>query len=100
MGRYEVHRTDANAEELYETARRLGFSVEKLDKPVDSMWGIWDMAVAVEVKMPSGKLRPKQAKFMRTFKGMKRTVRTATDVFHLYQEMRERHDKLFAKEPT
>lgn len=98
MARWETHRTDANAEELYETARRLGFSVELTNRPTDALFGIWDQTVAVEVKMPKGKLEPGQVKFFKHFKGCKRIIRTATDVFHLYAELRERHDKLFAKE--
>ncbi len=95
MGRYEVHRTDGNADELYRAARKLGFSVEMVGTPVDAIWGIYDQTVAVEVKTATGKLRPRQKWFFRRFKGYKARVRTVGDVLALYQELRRRHDLIF-----
>jgi hypothetical protein len=69
MARYEVHQTDGNAEDIYRAAKKLGFSVEKLNRPVDAILGIYDQTVAVEIKMPKGKLEPGQVKFFREFKG-------------------------------
>lgn len=97
MGKYAVHQVDANAEELYAAARKLGFSVIKTGaSPVDSWWGLLDQTVAVEIKTLKGKLRPTQARFFRTFQGMKREVRTVGDVISLYRELRERHERMHA----
>ena len=95
MGRYAVHRTDTNAVEIYKAARKIGFSVVTIHRPIDSLWGIYDQSVAVEVKTTAGKLEPGQVKFFETFKGMKREIRSVGDVIALYAEMRARHDVLF-----
>ncbi len=95
MGRYEVHRTDENADELYKAARKLGFSVALIGTPTDALFGIYDQTVAVEVKTATGKLRPRQQRFFRRFKGYKARVRTVGDVLALYQELRRRHDLIF-----
>ncbi len=95
MARWEVHQTDGNADEIYRAAKKLGFSVEKLNRPVDAMWGIYGQTVAVEVKLPKGNLEPRQKKFFSTFKGYKWIVRSVSDVIELHREMRLRHDLLF-----
>src|SRR4051812_28455013 len=96
MARYEVHRTDANAAEIYKAAKQLGFSVEKLNRPVDALLGIYDQTVAIEVKLPDGKLEPGQVKFFKGFKGMKRILRSTEDLIALHRELRERHDILWS----
>ena len=94
MGKYAVHQVDANAEELYAAARKLGFSVVKIGAPTDALFGLLDQTVAVEIKMLKGKLRVKQARFFSTFRGMKREVRTVGDVLSLYRELRVRHERM------
>ena len=96
MGRYPIHQVDGNADEIYKAARKLGFSVEIIHAPVDSIWGIYDQTVAVEVKLPNGKLEPKQEKFFKTFKGAKVIVRDIAGVMNLYTTMRKRHDAMFS----
>lgn len=96
MARWETHRSDGNADEIYKAARKLGFSVEKLNRPVDALLGIYDQSVAVEVKMPKGTLEPDQVKFFRTFKGMKAILRSVEDLIALHKELRERHDVLWS----
>ena len=95
MARWETHRTDANAEAIYAAARKLGFSVEKINRPVDALFGIYGQSVAVEVKTATGALRRSQVKFFKTFKGLAVSIRTTGDVIALYREMRARHDRLF-----
>lgn len=98
MARWETHRVDTNAEELYAAARKLGFSVVPIDRPIDALFGIYDQTVAVEVKTATGKLRREQVKFFKTFKGAKRELRTVGDVIALYRDMRARHDWIFYNE--
>ena len=95
MARWETHRTDENAEALYAAARKLGFSVAIINRPVDALFGIYNQSVAVEVKTATGALRRAQVKFFKTFKGLAVSIRTTGDVIALYREMRARHDLLF-----
>ena len=95
MARWATHQVDSNADDLYAAARKLGFSVEKIDRPVDALWGIYDQTIAVEIKLPKGKLEPAQAKFFKSFKGRAAIIRTTADVIELYREMRARHERLF-----
>lgn len=96
MGRYNM-KVDGNAAELYRAAVKLGFSVEVMHKPVDSIFGIFDQTAAVEVKQGDGKLEPKQIKFFATFKGLKVIVRSMGDVLELYRIMRRRYEALLGR---
>lgn len=100
MARWEIHQSDSNAAELYKSARRLGFSVQVLNRPIDAIFGIYDQTIAVEVKTEKGKLEPSQRTFFRTFKGLKAIIRSRGDIFELYAELRRRHDLIFAEAAT
>ena len=87
VGKYHVHRTDANAEELYDAARGLGMSVVKLGRPVDAALGAHGVTVLAEVKTKAGKLRPDQSDFLRDFQGWATVLRSVEDVIALHREM-------------
>ena len=80
MGRYEVHQTDGNAHGLYEAARKMGMSVEVINRPVDALVGFQGLTVAVEVKTERGKLRRGQVQFFERFTGAATIWRTLEDV--------------------
>ena len=94
MARWETHQTDGNAQEIYAAAKKLGFSVVKLNRPVDALWGIYDQTVAVEIKQPKGKLEPAQVKFFRDFRGMTRVIRTVDDAIRLHRDLFDRAEAL------
>jgi hypothetical protein len=80
MGKYAVHRSDANAEELYDAARKLGMSIAITHRPTDAICGKFGFTVAVEVKTKTGKLEPEQETFMRDWKGAACVWRCLEDV--------------------
>lgn len=80
MSRYEVHQTDQNAPALYEAARKMGMSVEVINRPVDALVGYQGLSIAVEVKTEKGKLRRGQVQFFERFTGAATVWRTVADV--------------------
>lgn len=80
MSRYEVHQTDANAHGLYDAARKMGMSVEVINRPVDALVGFQGLTIAVEVKTEKGKLRRGQVQFFERFVGAATVWRTLEDV--------------------
>ena len=88
MGHYPIHRTDANAEDLYALARALGMSVAVIHHPVDIMVGMHGLTVAVEVKTATGQLSPDQQQFLREWRGAVCVWRTQQDVKETAQQLR------------
>lgn len=80
MSRYEVHQTDANAHGLYDAARKMGMSVEVINRPVDALVGFQGLTIAVEVKTDKGKLRRGQVQFFERFVGAATVWRSLADV--------------------
>lgn len=71
--RRHVHRPDGNQAGLVDLAERLGASVaitsQVGDGFPDLVIGFQGRNYLVEVKVPGGKLRPKQTDFIRTWRG-------------------------------
>ena len=97
MARWQVHQSDANAAAIYRAAKKLGFSVHLIGRPVDALLCLYGQTAAVEVKTADGKFRPDQLKFFKNCKGLVRVVRTESDVLALYRFMRDRHDTEIGK---
>jgi len=87
MGKYAVHRSDGNATELYDAARKMGMGVEIIHRPVDAIVGKFGFTVAVEVKTPTGKLEPEQSDFLRDWPGAACVWRTFEDVERTHQRL-------------
>lgn len=96
MSRYEVHQTDANAHGLYEAARKMGMSVEVINRPVDALVGFQGLSIAVEVKTDKGKLRPKQEAFFQRFTGAATIWRCLADVEWTRQQLSEQAKRIRA----
>ena len=63
LNRYAKKR-DANELEIVQALEVLGFSVERLDTPVDLLVGKFGVTLLVEVKTKTGKLTKAQKKFI------------------------------------
>ena len=69
INRYQKQR-DKNEKEIIEYFEKRGFSVYKLDQPVDLLLGYQKKNYLVEVKMPKkGRLTPNQKDFMEIWNG-------------------------------
>ena len=68
LNRYQKQR-DENEPEIIDYFERCGFSVYRLDQPTDLLIGYNKRNYLVEVKMPDGKLTPKQERFTGSWKG-------------------------------
>lgn len=108
MSRYLVHRSDANAEQVYEALKACGVHVERLGRPVDALLyspAVWSLfrqrmrqcgieveasgplhgngivgAVLAEIKTAKGKTRSKaQAAFLKRWPGPVLFLRTVTE---------------------
>lgn len=90
MARYEIHRNDGNAKALIAYLEAHGASVARLDTPLDAAVGFLGVTVLVEIKTLKGKLRPKQADFLATWRGACRVIRSEADCDALLQDMRRR----------
>ena len=88
MGKFPIHRVDANAEELYAYARELGMSVKVIHTPLDALFGVFGLTVVVEVKTEKGAVESRQLKFMHEFKGKTACVRNREHVYELYRELK------------
>lgn len=88
MGKFQVHRSDGNASELYDYLRSHGASVEMIGRPLDALVGYQGVTAVVEVKMPKGKLRPGQVDFLTAWRGLAVVLRSEADCDDLLREMR------------
>lgn len=88
MARWSTHRSDANAEDLYAAARKLGMSIEVIQRPVDAIGGAYGFTVAIEVKTKKGALEPDQVRFFDEFRGAKVIWRTLEDVQATHNNLR------------
>lgn len=71
---------DTNEPEIVKKFLELGFSVERLNTPLDLLVGINGLNYLVEVKMPKKKLTPTQQKFVPAWKGQYVIVYSVEDV--------------------
>ena len=89
MGRYEVHQSDGNAEQLYGFLRGHGATVVVIHRPVDCAVGAYGVTALAEVKQPKGKLEPSQMAFLSEWRGLCVVLRTEADCLELLATMRE-----------
>lgn len=86
MGRYQVHRSDANAEDILGKLEQAGVLVYRAGRPVDALClfrGHWTL---LEIKTVKGKTRSKaQAAFLRKFGSHVRVARTFEDAWEAVQ---------------
>ena len=68
INRYNPKR-DANEPEIVEYFKKRGFSVERLNTPLDLLIGYKKRNYLVEVKMPKKSLNENQDKFTKAWKG-------------------------------
>lgn len=73
-------RRDSNELEIIDEFERLGFSVCRIDTPLDLIVGKNDRNYLVEVKTASGRLTKDQQQFIRDWQGQFAVVRTVEEV--------------------
>lgn len=79
LNRY-AKRRDANEPQIVNALRKAGFSVERIDTPVDLIVGRYGYTHLVEVKMPKGRLTEHQQHFKDAWGGgCVHVVRSAED---------------------
>ncbi len=76
MGRYQVHRSDANAKTIREGLEARGVSVEPIGRPLDFLCGVKGQTYLLEIKTAKGKLEPSQEDFLMRWRGQAAVVRT------------------------
>jgi hypothetical protein len=89
--KYAIHRVDGNAAELYAYAEQKGFSVARIGRPVDAIFGKYGFTVACEIKRPKAPRRANEAKqraFMESFKGARVILRDTNDIDELDRLLR------------
>lgn len=87
MARYEVHRSDGNAKAIIDAMRKMGASVEIIDRPLDVLVGFRGVTAIAEIKTPRGKLRASQTAFLDGWRGMSRVLRSVDDGIDLVNVM-------------
>jgi hypothetical protein len=78
-GQYKNKR-DYNEPEIVDALQKHGFSVYRLDQPVDLVIGKGGQTWIAEIKMPWKDLNANQRKFYDAWRGNKLVLRTITDV--------------------
>ena len=78
MGKYVVHRVDANAEAIWQAMEQLGASIYR-GGPLDGIVGFRGETWLVEVKTAKGKLRASQKAFLARWKGNALVLRTVEE---------------------
>lgn len=76
MGKYQVHRSDANAAAIMATWRGAGATVAVIGRPLDCLVGWRGVNYLVEIKTPRGALRASQRAFLETWRGQAAVVRS------------------------
>lgn len=87
MARYEVHRTDGNAKEIIAALRKMGASVEQIDRPLDVLIGFRGVNIIAEIKTTRGKIRASQKAFMDGWRGSFAVLRSVDDARALLATM-------------
>lgn len=75
INRYAKKR-DANEKEIVEALLKAGYSVVRLDTPLDLLVGKNGVTWLLEVKMPDGELTKPQKEFIKTWQGQFAIART------------------------
>jgi hypothetical protein len=79
MSKYQIHRIDGNQQAIMDYLQAHGFSVESIGRPLDLIAGKDGRTYLIEVKLPKGKLRPSQEKFLASWRGHAAVIRDLTD---------------------
>ena len=82
MGKYAVHRVDANAEAIFSALQKAGASIYR-GGPLDALVGWKGENILVEVKTAKGKLRASQKAFLARWRGTAFVVRTVKEALKL-----------------
>ena len=77
-GRY-ANKRDANEKEIVQELEARGYSVTKMDKPVDLLIGKHGRTWCAEVKMEGGKLTKSQVDFYAAWRGNHLILRSIQD---------------------
>ena len=87
INRYNPRR-DANEPEIVEAFKSMGFSVERLNTPLDLLVGWNKVNYLVEVKLPDKKLNENQVIFTDQWKGQYFICYTADDAIRFGREIK------------
>ena len=79
MGKYQVHRSDGNAQQIIAAWRRVGATVELIGRPTDALVGFRRVNYLFEIKTARGKLRASQAAFLERWRGQVCVVRSVSE---------------------
>lgn len=79
-GHHVKNKRDANEPEIVEAFRKHGFTVERLDRPMDLLVGRYGRNWLIEVKVEGAKLNANQKAFAERWKGHFAVVRSVQDV--------------------
>jgi hypothetical protein len=79
MGKYHVHRNDANTGEIVDALEAVGVTVVRLGNPLDLLCGFKGVNYLLEVKTETGKLRASQKAFFGYWRGQALVVRSVAD---------------------
>lgn len=78
MGKYVVHRLDANHVEICDGLRAVGATVSE-KSPLDALVGFRGRNYLLEIKTARGNLRASQRAFLAAWKGQSKVVRSLDD---------------------
>ena len=78
MGKYVVHRVDANAEAIYRAMEQAGASVYR-GAPLDAIIGFRGDTFLIEVKTAKGRLRASQKAFLAAWRGHAFVIRSVEE---------------------
>jgi Holliday junction resolvase len=89
MGIRGQHRNkrDANEQEIVNALEAHGFSVKRLDTPVDLLLGKFGHTWIAEVKVEGKKLNANQVEFFKDWRGNKTVFRSVQDVDDFAREI-------------
>ncbi len=77
--KYAIHQVDQNQQAIIAVLEAGGCSVAKIGKPVDLVVARRGRSYLIEVKMPKGKLRASQEKFIERWQASVAIIRSVKD---------------------
>jgi hypothetical protein len=86
VSKYQVHQVDGNQRAIVEALEHGGCSVEKIGRPLDLLVGTHGKSYVFEVKLPKGKLRATQVRFLAQWKGHAGILRSVEDALAFLRE--------------
>tara|TARA_R110000737_G_scaffold340221_1_gene362869 strand:+ start:5578 stop:5853 length:276 start_codon:yes stop_codon:yes gene_type:complete len=79
MSMRRANKRDENEPEIFSALRQLGASVYPLHEPCDAVLGYRNKTYLIEVKTPTGKSTKPQAKFIETWRGQYKILRSVDE---------------------